>query len=284
MPRRASGCPVVPAPLRAPPSRVDDHPEPVPLVARRPPEGKDRSARLRVEVRRVVGRLAVAVEHPPVRDRLAAVELDPDLALGHGAGGHVEHDRGLRVSGRDADGDRVRRQTALGAPPGGDDGSPAVGVGHKQSDLLLMRHLLDVGPKPADMVAAADGHRGEPALPRFGNPQLDGAAGDNLAESPVAVEGRRGRRFRQNLDLSSGHHLPVLDPLQVLGHPDDAVGIVAEPVRLDEAAGDGCGLRSGDLCSLEKVPAGFGKVIGMQKGHAGSWSWAGSVSRDSEGV
>ena len=96
------------------------------------------------------------------------------------------------------------------------------------------------------------------------NPQLPSRVAEAGVSAAVSTDG-------------PGHHLSVLDPLQVLRHPDDPVGIVAEPVRLDQAPGDGGGLGSGDLRGLEQVPAGLGKVIGAENRH-GAQVVADSVS------
>ena len=71
-------------------------------------EGEHRAHRIAEHHARVRRRLAVRADQRVIhRHRLLGVVGDPDLALGHPAGRHVQQEGGLGAGGRQGDADRL---------------------------------------------------------------------------------------------------------------------------------------------------------------------------------
>ena len=100
-------------------------------------------------------------------------------------------------------------------------------------------------PPAGHVVRPPDPDRREPQARRLVDGHLRRAPRDDLPETEVAVEDRRGRRLLEDTHRRAWVRLPLPDGTDVLRDPDDAVRVVAPEVGADEEAGHPGGVASG---------------------------------------
>ncbi len=159
---------------------------------------------------------------PTLRGRLIpAVEVLELTALGYG-GGRVD-EKGKREVRRCAEGQGVRADHRSDAE--GRRNSRA-GVGDGQSEHVLPgRHERIVSGK-AVVGGVSHGHGAHAIGSGLFHCGAHGPIGDDVSHAVVTVEGCRGLRLADRLDLGGGRLDPGADPIVVHGQS-------ADPVRID---------------------------------------------------
>ena len=203
-----------------------------------------------VEVGRVRGGPAVAVEHPAIRNLPIGVSADPDLALGHDAGGDVDQQR----LGSRGDGDSygIRRQARLGTSPGSHP-ADAVTVAVYLGDEPPLGRSQGIDPDTPDVVAVAKAQRGDPVFFGLCDAELDGLHGGHLSPGIVSVKQGGGGRLPDDLDPRPGLDLALADVGMVLGQPDDPVRVMSRQLGLDKVSGDDEGILARTAHRLDQV-------------------------------
>ena len=107
-----------------------------------------------------------------------------------------------------------------------------------EGDIAGGRELLGPGADPPEMTGIADGGEGEAEFCRALGGKRHSLAADHLAVAEAAVEEEGGAAVVDHRKMPVGEDLPGLHPVDVFPDADDAVGIVADEVRLDEMVGD----------------------------------------------
>ena len=93
-----------------------------------------------------------------------------------------------------------------------------------------------------------DGH----AVPRaLLDPQSHGLLADGLAEAELSIDDGDGVVLEDNAYRLTGEHSPVPQPLDIGGHADDAVRIVAHQVRFYQVSGDALSFGSLAPCRVK---------------------------------
>ncbi len=93
-------------------------------------------------------------------------------------------------------------------------------------------------PDAAEMPGVAQGHRAESRSLHFGGRQVHGLARDHLSIPEPAVDERMALRLAHDRRMPVGEHHAARTPVDVLGHPDDAMGIVPGEVGIDKMIAD----------------------------------------------
>ena len=242
---------------------LDRERETVALVLAR---GEQRAGRSAVEDLGIGLRPALRVHEPAGRGGLLAVALHAQLALGHHAGGEVEHHRGAARAG-DADRVRVRAEAPRGAAPRRHV-EPVHAVGPEQADEPGIGGHLRVVGEPAHVAGARGGRGAQAARLRLRDRHLHRAPAHHLAEAAAAVEPHQRGVSAVTVIGDLGSTSFFLTDSST-GDADHAVRIVAAQVRAYEQRGDprrvavGRAHRGEDAGGLRFEPGGVdGRHVG----------------------
>ena len=250
---------------------LDHGSEAVALVALGPAQRQQRAVRL--ELLRIGGGLAVAIDDPALGDRLAAGDGQADLAGGHGGGRHVEEQRAFEV-GRHRERDRVGAKPCLGAAIGRDMLGAAAAIGRDHGEqAFLLRHQR-IGGEAANMALAKHRAGGDVLLFSFFDGQLHRSLGGDVAKAPVPVDDRGGWRFLGDHPRRAGHDVADLHTVDIGGDLNDAVAVMAGQVGLDTMARN-------DFCFVGRCASGLQQGAGdlVQAFRLDCWHVCSSLTR-----
>ncbi len=107
-------------------------------------------------------------------------------------------------------------------------------------------------------------HRGRRDIGGFGllDRQLHRPLVDDVAEAPMAVDDRRGRRFLDDLPRRARDDVPDLDALDIGRDLDHPVRVVAGEVGGNDMPHDGLGLLGRRPRRDEQCPSDFAQAFG----------------------
>ena len=183
---------------------------------------QEAATRLVVEVRGIGRWLASRVNDPALGHRLAAIALDPHLALGYDASGDVQHECAALAVGPAAR-QRVGGQAPGNAAPRGHAGPGTVRVGAEQADHVRLGDALHIAAEATDVVGIFDGYGRDSAVASAFQTHLYRLVHHHLTKSPVPVEHGRGGGLAHDFDFGVGNDLSLFNGAYVLGNADDAV-------------------------------------------------------------
>lgn len=116
----------------------------------------------------------------------------------------------------------------------------AARVDHHEGDEAPFRGPGGVASQPAGVIAVSGGDRGDAAAGGLFDGQVHRALPGHLPEAAPPVQNRRRDVIHRHGALGGGQQMLVLDGVEILGHPNDAVRVVPDEVRLDEVCRDEC--------------------------------------------
>ena len=184
-------------------------------IAERAAERLDRAARVGVEARWIIGRLAVGVAEGPVGQVAPLVAVHPDDPLRGDGGREVSDDR-VRSLDRPGHRDRVRRDASV---PPSECGHPMArrrAVADREPDESHPCERLRVRADATGVTeVAAAGHR-DPGLLDERHHRLDHAHPDDLSEPAPAVDAQAPGGRAGDLGLARRVDRPRPDLLDVL--------------------------------------------------------------------
>ena len=90
---------------------------------------------------------------------------------------------------------------------------------------------------------------------------------DVEAETPLAVDHGRGRRFLDDGPFGAGNDVAGLDAVDIGGNGDHAVGVVSREIGVDATGGDRIGLFLGGPGGMEQCCADAGEAVGRNHRH-----------------
>ena len=149
------------------------------------------------------------------------------------------------------------------------------GVGGNQSNHALGGGHGRVVAQPSDVALAVDGDGGDAVGAGLVYRHAHGALGDHEAEAPVAVDDGSAGGLALHHEGRAGDDVADVDALGVGGNLDDAVGVVADQVGLDQVLGHRLRLGVGRALGAVYVVGHFLQVLGGKDGH--NWTSGGSV-------
>ena len=111
-------------------------------------------------------------------------------------------------------------------------------IGGDQPDHAGPRRHLRIARQPADMALAKDGGGGDVAFLGLFDRQPHRPLVGDIAEAPMTVHDRRGRRFLDDDPRRAGDDMAGLDAVDIGRDLDDPMRIVPDEIGADDMAHD----------------------------------------------
>ncbi len=143
----------------------------------------------------------------------------------------------------------------------------AAGIGGGKADHAFPHRHHRIGGEPPDMALPEHGAGGDVGGLGLFDRQRHRLGVDVKAETPMAVDHRRGRRFLHDGPLRAGNDMAGLDAVDIGRDRDDAVGVMAGEIGIDAADRDRAGLLIGGSGGLEQRRADPRQAVGLDDGH-----------------
>jgi hypothetical protein len=220
----------------------DDEREPVALVA------ADRQQEALVRALRVGDRTALAVDHPPLRHRLAQLCPRLDLAVGGDGRCHVQDHRGF-LEGRNRRRDRVGGEEHVDPAPR----RQVVRVADREVEpdhVVRERHARIERRRPG-VVAPLRPDPGDAGGARLLDREVGGPLHHEVAHPVVAVHERHPGALAQDADVRAHVDPARLDAPHVRRQPDHPVAVGALQVGLGHQAAERARVVCGNADALE---------------------------------
>ncbi|MGY3406649.1 hypothetical protein ACVWZV_002762 [Bradyrhizobium sp. GM5.1] len=215
---------------------------------------------------------SLGIDDPPRRDFLAAGDRELDLAGRDRRGRHVQVERRIEV-GRHRDRDRIGAEPCLLAAEWRHMLRRTAGIRRCDPDHAFAHCHQRIGGEAADMALPEHGAGGDIRRLRFLDRQRHRLGVDVEAKTPLAVDHGRRRRFLHDGPSGAGHDVAGLDPVNIGGNGDHAVGIVAGEIGVDAAVCDRVGLFLGSPGNPKQRCADAREAVGMDDRHGASPAW-----------
>ena len=168
------------------------------------------------------------------------------------------------------DADGVGAQLAGASAEGGDVLGSRAGVGGNQANHALGGGHGGVVAQPPDVALTVDGDGGDAVGAGLVDGHAHGALGDHEAEAPVAVDDGGAGGLALHHEGRAGDDVADVNALGVGGNLDDAVGVMAAQVGLDQVPGHRFGLGIGRALGSVDVVGDFLQIFSGKDGHSGT--------------
>src|SRR4030095_10684668 len=148
---------------------------------------------------------------------------DLDLAISHGAGGHIDYDGRLFVAW-ESDGDGIRTKHSLCAPQRSHE---LGGVGHGPADEISLKSFQRIIARDSKMVRIANAHPTRAELFCLFHSDLIRLGADNQTQTIVPIDSCHAGFFSDDSYIGLGIDSAQLQHIEVSVQPRYAVGIDA---------------------------------------------------------
>jgi len=149
----------------------------------------------------------------------------------------------------------------------------AAGIRRCDPDHAFAHRHQRIGSEAADMALPEHGAGGDIRRLRLLDRQRHRLGVDVKTKTPMAVDHGGGRRFLDDGPFCAGNDVPGLDPVDIGGDRDYAVGIVAGEIGVDAAACDRVGLFLGSSGGTKQRGADAREAVGLDDRHGVSPAW-----------
>lgn len=200
--------------------------------------------------------MAFGVEASVDRERLVALAVGGESAVGELRHGHVEDD--VIGGARDGDDERIIAYGWSGGSPCGEVGE---GVGPADAEEALFRGLPAVGPAAHPVVGIGKGYGTDAVLPGEGDGSLHGGVGIEVADAAVAVPALDGAEGGCESGLDVDVDATVANHSFKTWEAVEAVGVDAVAGGFGEETGAEGGAVFCEAEEEQRFPEGFVEIV-----------------------